>query len=103
MVKTTFIALAAVAALGACSMTQPPRSNAPQIVTNVHPMHPGTGVIQSVTPTPVMAGAGSSGEPMQRLEIKMDNGRMSYVDTPSRELAKGDRIQLTEDRVIKKL
>lgn len=102
MVKTTFFALAAVAVLGACSTTQP-TSSAPQIVTNVHPMQPGTGVIQSVTPTPVMAGAGSSAEPMQRLEIKMDNGRMTYVDTPSRELAKGDRIQLGEDRVIKKL
>jgi hypothetical protein len=102
MVKTTLFALAAVAALGACSTT-PPQSAAPQIVTNVHPLHPGTGVIQSVTPAPVMAGAGSSAEPMQRLEIKMDNGRMTYVDTPSRELAKGDRIQLSEDRVIRKL
>ena len=101
MLKTTFFALAAVAVLGACSTTPP--SSGPQIVTNVHPMQPGTGVIQSVTPTPVMAGAGSSAAPTQRLEIKMDNGRVTYVDTPSRELAKGDRIQLGEDRMIKKL
>ena len=30
----------------------------------------------------------------------MNDGRMQYVDTPSREIAKGDRIQLGQDGII---
>jgi hypothetical protein len=103
MAKLTPFALAAIALLGACSTT-PPQSSTPNIVTNVHPLRPGTGVVQSVIPAPVMAGAGSSSsEPLRRLEIKMNDGRMQYVDTPSSEIAKGDRVQLTDDGIIRKL
>jgi hypothetical protein len=49
----------------------------------------------------VSASAGSS-EPLQRLEIKMSDGRTQYVDTPSREIAKGDRVQLGQDGIIRK-
>ena len=70
------------------------------------PMRAGTGVVQAVMPAPVMAAssasAGSS-EPMQRLEIKMTDGRVQYVDTKSGELAKGDRVQLSEDGIIRKV
>jgi hypothetical protein len=96
---------AAVAAVGACS-TPPqqggPAQGSPKIVTNVHPYKAGNGVVQSVSAAPVMAGAGSSGEPLQRLEIKMDNGSIQYVDTPSREFTKGTRVTLTEDKLIKR-
>ena len=97
------IPLAVIAAvLAACST--PREAPAPRIVTIEHTYMPGTGVIQSVMPTPVMAGAGSSSpESLQRLEIRMDNGRTQYIDTASTGLAKGDRIQLGEDRVIRKL
>ena len=63
-------------------------------------------MVQAVTPAPMMAAAGataSSPEPMQRLEIKMSDGRMQYVDTRSREIAKGDRIQIGEDGLIRKV
>lgn len=97
--KLTPFALAAVAVLGACSMmSPPPASTAPTIVTNMNPLRPGTGVVQSVTAAP-----GTTAEPLQRLEIKMADGRMQYVDTPSREIAKGDRVQLSEDNVIRRL
>jgi hypothetical protein len=101
-----FAALAAVATLGACSM--PPQSGGPSqpganIVTNVHPYAAGSGTVQAVFPAPVMAGAGSSAEPMQRLEIRMDNGSIQYVDTSSREFTKGMRVALTEDRLIRKM
>jgi hypothetical protein len=33
----------------------------------------------------------------------MSDGRMQYVDTRSREIAKGDRIQLGEDGIIRKV
>ena len=51
-------------------------------------------------------GAGSPApapaEPMQRLEIKMDNGKIQYVDVPSREFTRGTRVTLTEDRLIRR-
>jgi hypothetical protein len=104
---TRLIPLAVVAlALGACST--PPSTGGParptqNIVTNVHPYTPGNGVVVSVTPAPaVSASAGSSAEPLQRLEIKMDNGAVQYVDTTSREFTKGSRVTLTQDRFIKR-
>ena len=101
--KLTPFALAAVAVLGACSMmSPPPASNTPTIVTNMNPLRPGTGVVQSVSAAPTAPGASYS-EPLQRLEIKMADGRMQYVDTPSREIAKGDRVQLSDDNVIRRL
>jgi hypothetical protein len=99
--KLTLFALAAVAVLGACSAT-PPASNTPRVVTNDNPLRPGTGVVQSVTPTPTMVPSAGTSEPLRRLEIKMSDGRMQYIDTPSREIARGDRVQLSGD-VIQKL
>lgn len=101
MTKLTPFALAAIALLGACSTTPQPTT---PIATIVHPLRAGTGVVQAVTPTPVMlsASAGSS-EPLQRLEIKMSDGKMQYVDVRSREIAKGDRVQLGADGIIRKV
>ena len=102
MAKLTPFALAAIALLAACNTT--PQSPSPTISTIVHPLRAGTGVVQAVMPAPMMvsAGAGSS-EALQRLEIKMSDGRMQYVDTRSREIAKGDRVQLGEDGIIRKV
>ena len=105
MAKLTPFALAAIAVLGACSST--PQSTAPNIATIVHPLRAGTGVVQAVMPAPVMvagatASAGSS-EPLQRLEIKMSDGKMQYVDVRSNEIAKGDRVQLGADGIIRKV
>jgi hypothetical protein len=94
--------IATAAALGACST--PPQQPAPRIVTNVIPYTPGNGVVQAVYAAP--AGqpiTPSSAEPMARLEIKMDNGKIQYVDTTSRDFTRGSRVQLTEDRLIKKI
>ena len=103
MAKLTPFALAAIALLGACST---PSQSPTTINTIVHQLRPGTGVVQAVMPAPVMtsrsAAAGSS-QPLQRLEVKMSDGRMQYVDTPSHEIAKGDRIQLGADGIIRKV
>lgn len=99
------VVAAAVAILGACStppQTGGPAVPNPTIVTNVHPYKAGNGVVQSVSAVPVMAGAGSSAEPLQRLEIRMDDGSIQYVDTSSREFTRGTRVTLTEDRLIKR-
>lgn len=99
------LAVAALA-LGACStppQTGGPAQSNPKVVTIVHPYVAGNGTVQNVMPTPsYAASAGSSADPMQRLEIKMDNGAVQYVDTTSREFPKGTRITLTEDRIIKR-
>jgi hypothetical protein len=99
------LSILAAATLSACSA--PPQTGgpapAPKVVTNVHPYKAGTGVVQAVMPAPVTAAAGGSAEPMQRLEIKMDSGGVQYVDTSSREFKKGTRVQLTEDKLIKKI
>jgi len=103
MAKLTPFALAAIALLGACSTT-PPQPSAPNIVTNVTPLQPGTGVVQAVMPQPMFAGAAAgSSEPMQRLEVKMSDGKVQYIDTRSREVAKGDRVQLSADGIMRKV
>lgn len=105
MSRTLPLAVIVVAGLAACQtppQTGGPAQPMPNIVTNVYPYTPGSGVVQSVMPTPTMAGAGSSSEPMQRLEIRMDNGAIQYVDTPSRNFSKGMRVTLTEDKLIRR-
>lgn len=102
MIRFTPVALVAVAAaLGACGT--PPQSATPNIVTNVHPYKAGNGVVQSVLAVPVLPGAGSSAQGLQRLEIKMDNGTVQYVDTPAREFSRGTRVSLSEDHVIRRM
>lgn len=107
MAKLMPLAVIAVAVLGACSSNPPARTQpvSGNVVANVHPYRAGTGVVQAVMPVPAAAGVGASAsaEPMQRLEIKMDNGTIQYVDTSSREFTRGTRVQLTEDKLIKKM
>ena len=106
MSRTLPLAALVVASLAACQtppQTGGPAQPTPKIVTNVHPYTAGNGVVLSVSPTPTIAAAGSSSEPMQRLEIRMDNGTTQYVDTPSRDFSKGQRVTLTEDKVIRRM
>ena len=103
MAKLTPFALAAIALLGACAA---PQSNTPKIITNVTDLRPGTGVVQAVMPQPVMAGATTSApssEPMQRLEIKMSDGKVQYIGTKSAGIMKGDRVELSADGVMRKV
>lgn len=98
-----FATVAALAALGACS-TQPqqgsPAASGPAtIVTNVQPYYAGSGVVQNIYPVPASAAAGGTAS-LQRLEIRMSDGRIQYVDAPSGEFTKGTRVQLTEDKHI---
>ena len=101
MAKLTPFALAAVALLGACAA---PQSNSPKIITNVTDLRPGTGVVQAVMPQPVMASpSASSSEPMQRLEVKMSDGKVQYIDTKSAGIMKGDRVQVGADGIMRKV
>ena len=93
------IAAAAVTTLAACSANPPSRP--PSIVTNEVPYTPGTGTVQAVTQTPVLSG-GSSSDPLKRLHVRMDNGRVQYIDTVSG-IRPGQRVELTPDRQIRTL
>jgi hypothetical protein len=122
----TAASLAILAAFLAGCSTRPATDNRPVAVTPIEqPYRAGTGVVQAVTPAPgpIAAGpqtsaaapqtsatsaAAASGSPatastsgLQRLRIRMDDGRMMYVDTPSREIAVGQRVLLTDAKEMR--
>ena len=77
------------------------------------PYRAGTGVVQAVTPAPGPIAASpntSARNPaataetagMQRLRIRMDDGRMMYVDTSSRDFAPGTRVLLSDANEIRR-
>ena len=104
MKLTLAITAAAVAMLSACSMmSQPTTTPSARLVTNVNPLYSGSGVVQNVTPAPVMAGTSTaSAEPMRRIELKMNDGRTQYLDTATLDLKRGDRVQISEDGLIRR-
>ena len=106
--------IAVLAALFAGCASRGPAETAPVAVSPIEqPYRAGTGVVQAVTPAPhaVVAGpstSSSSRSPaavsqadMQRLRIRMDDGRMVYVDTPSREFVAGSRVMLSDANEIR--
>ena len=123
------LAFAGALALSACGTDPnniPNRDPAPRAsATHVQPMpyRAGSGVVQSVAAAPRMASAGPSSpvtttrnEPvtsagsaagstaagaMNRLAIRMDDGRVQYVDMAGPDIpAVGTRVQLTPDHQI---
>jgi hypothetical protein len=115
----TAASLAILAAfLAACSTNRAPESGPAAVTPSEQPYRAGTGVVQAVTPAPGPLAAGpqtsapsaapasgsqtaASTSGMQRLRIRMDDGRMLYVDTPSRDIAVGQRVQLTDAKEIR--
>ncbi|OGA70235.1 MAG: hypothetical protein A3G81_26890 [Betaproteobacteria bacterium RIFCSPLOWO2_12_FULL_65_14] len=63
------------------------------IVTQTLPYRPGAGVVQRVSRAP------NTREPLSMLAIRMDDGRMQYIDTAS-DIPVGSRVQLTPDHKI---
>ncbi|HEV8105876.1 MAG TPA: hypothetical protein VGP97_00030 [Burkholderiales bacterium] len=109
------VPITVVAALSAGCASRGPENPAPVAVTPIEqPYRAGTGVVQAVTPAPaaVVAVAGpntSARSPvavseagMQRLRIRMDDGRMMYVDTPSAGFAPGTRVLLSDANEIRR-
>ena len=107
MMKVIPSPLAATAlALAGCQtppQTGGPASQPPRLVTTMHPYYAGNGTVQNVYPAPTSAAAGSSGQSMQRLEIKMDSGVVQYVDTSAGGFSKGTRVSLTEDHILRRM
>jgi hypothetical protein len=122
-VPLSILAIALLAGCGsrpATTARAPEAAPKPGAVAQEMPYRAGSGVVQSVSNPPTLASAGASAAPakgasapsagasapsdsgLQRLAIKMDDGRMQYVDTPSRDFPVGTRVRLTENRQIEK-
>ena len=105
------IAILAAALVG-CSSPGPEKSQTASIKPVEHPYHAGTGVVQAVTSVPGALDAGPSSSDrripaakesgLQRLRIRMDDGRMMWVDTASRDFQPGTRVQLSDANEIRK-
>lgn len=104
------LALVAAALLSACGSPGPDRTTSawPTIQPQEMAYQPGSGVVQAVSPAPAPASAGGTAAAApaaapgaQRLTIRMDNGRVQYVDVTGQEIPRaGERVQLTADRQI---
>jgi hypothetical protein len=95
------IVVLAVVSLAGCA------ANARQADITGQPFayRPGSGVVESVAPAPqpfLAAAGGSAPDALYRLKIRMENGRTQYLDTDSSELRAGDRVRLTDERLIEK-
>jgi hypothetical protein len=82
-------------------VTAPQAATTPAVVQSV-PLRPGFGRIESMGQAPSASAGGTTPPTMWRLGIKMDDGSMQVVDTPSTGLAIGDRIELTREGFIRK-
>ena len=98
------IAALALIALAGCAWMYTPRTD---ITGQQFQYRPGDGVIESVTraPMPFTAAAGASGSASQtlyRLALRMDDGRRQYIDTDEPGFQPGQRVHLTDGRLIEK-
>ena len=67
-------------------------------------IRPGFGRIESMTPVAATASSGSSTpSAMNRLNIRMDDGNLQLIDTPSAGLQVGDRVELTREGYIRRI
>lgn len=112
------LSVTALALLAACGGRQPtpvvilpppaaPVVTVPQTVTTppvvqAAALRQGFGRIETVSAVPTASAGGTAPGAMQRLGIRMDDGSMQYVDTPSAGLSIGDRIELTREGYIRR-
>jgi hypothetical protein len=105
--------LTILAAFFAGCTSRGPENPATVSVTPVEqPYRAGTGVVQAATPAPGLIAAGPqtsarspaapSDSGLQRLRIRMDDGRMVYVDTPGKDFAPGQRVLLSDANEIRR-
>jgi len=85
-------------------VTTPPASapSGPAVVQSVPQIRAGMGRIESIAPAQ-NASAGSTAASMSRLNIRMDDGSMQVVDTPSTGFSVGDRIELAREGYIRRI
>ncbi len=87
-------------------VTSPQAAPAPSapVAAAAASLRPGFGRIESMTPVPTTASTGSSApSAMNRLNIRMDEGTLQLIDTPSAGLQVGDRVELTREGYIRRI
>ena len=98
------LVVVAFAGLAGCAWMYTPQTD---ITGQQFQFRPGTGVIESVAraPAPFTAAAGGTAtapDQLNRLKIRMDDGRVQYLDTSDTGLAPGTHVRLTDERLIEK-
>lgn len=101
----------AILALGLAACAATPSPTEQRVATTEMPFHPGQGTVIAATQArpPISAGAGgtaaaaSTAPANYRLQIRMDDGTVQYVDTDATELTVGTRVQLGADHSIRAL
>jgi len=122
--KKLLLPLCAAAILGACSHNPDNSFASGRIVPQPVAYHAGFGVVDRVVASPSFTAAaggggavsqrpgtsstdgadlrtGASASGLNRVYIRMDDGRVQFVDTSSNELQRGMRVELLPDRTIK--
>jgi hypothetical protein len=95
-----------------CSSRPAEKPTTASVTPVEQPFRAGTGVVQAVTPAPAPIAAGprtgsdkvpaAKDSGLQRLRIRMDDGTTSWVDTPGKDFAPGQRVQLSASNEIRK-
>jgi hypothetical protein len=85
--------------------TAPPASAqpGPAVAQSVPQIRAGMGRIESIAPATTASAGSTSPSSMHRLNIRMDDGSMQVVDTPSSGLSIGDRVELTREGYIRRI
>lgn len=83
-------------------VTSPPAAASAPSVVHAVALRPGMGRIESMGPAPAASAGGTAASAMHRLNVRMDDGTLQPVDTPSTGLSVGDRIELTRDGYIRR-
>ena len=121
--KKLLLPLFAAAVLGACSHNPDTSFASGRIVPQPVAYHPGFGVVDRVVASPSLTAAAGGGAAvsqrpgtsstdgadtrtaaaggLNRVYIRMDDGRVQFVDTASNELQRGMRVELLPDRTIR--
>jgi hypothetical protein len=101
----SYCAALALAGLAGCAWMYAPHT---EVTGQQLQFRPGTGVVESIAraPAPFTAAAGGTAaapDELNRLKIRMDDGRTQYLDTSDTGFAPGTRVRLTDERLIEKL
>ena len=119
--KKLLLPLCAAAMLGACSHNPDTSFASGRIVPQPVAYYPGFGVVDRVVASPSHAAAGGTvsqrpgtsstdgrdiatgraGSGLNRVYIRMDDGRVQFIDTASSELQRGMRVELLPDRTVR--
>ena len=102
--KKLLIPVCLAAALGGCVHAPDNNFAAGRIQAQPVAYYPGNGVVDRVVTSPsynAAAGGSAQSSSLNRVYVRMDDGRLQFVDTASNELQRGMRVELQADRQIR--